>query len=199
MGTLLLISLVFDILRYAIGSMFLGVLFTILGVGLLFFLIKGFYPKSAFTPVSFIVGFILFFLLSFQSVFICGAFKVKSMAADIEVSINQYIPSSWKLSNQEISADDSQQIVENLDKEYPLFGCYIGWADFHGHTAANVAAAMVDEMHSFLNKFIWRRVGWSLLFIVLGTFIVIKTLDTYYGMTGKKRAPAKRNRRNNDF
>lgn len=199
MGTILLINLVFDILRYAIGSMFLGVLFTILGVGLLFFLIKGFYPKSTFTPISFIVGFILFFLLSFQSVFICGAFRVKSMADEIEVSINRYIPSSWRAVDQEISTDDSQQIVENLDKEYPLFGCYIGWADFQGHTANNVAEAMVDEMHSFLNKFIWRRVGWSLLFIVVGTFIVIKTLDTYYGIKNKKHTPVRRNRRNSDF
>lgn len=193
-----LISL-FEILKYSVGSLFWGILLTLLGMGLLFFLIKGFYPKSVFTPVSFLVGVILFFFLSIQSILICGAVKVKSMSAALETTVNSYIPDSWKLQNREITAADSQQIVENLGGDYALFSHYIDWADFHGHSANEVAAAMMDEMNSFLNAFIWRRVGWSLLFVLLGTFIVIRTLGTVQVYNRYRRGGSSSRRRHNDF
>lgn len=193
-----LISL-FEILKYSVGSLFWGILLTLLGLGLLFFLIKGFYPKAVFTPISFLVGVILFFFLSFQSILICGAVKLKSMSAVLETTINEYIPDSWKLQGREITAADSQQIVENLGVDYALFSHYIDWADFHGHAAGDVAAAMIDEMHRFLNAFIWRRVGWSLLFVLLGTFIVIRTLGTVQVYNRYRRGGASSRRRHNDF
>lgn len=201
MNTLLL-SLVFDILRYAIGSMFLGVVFTILGVGLLFFLVRGFYPKSTFTPISFFVGTILFVLLAFQSVLICGAFKVKGMSAEIESRINQYIPATWKVLGHEFDAAESQQICDNLGEDYPLFACYVGLADFSGHNVDNIAQAMREEVNRFFYRFIWRRVLWSLLFIIVGTFIVIKTLEIYQTTLrsrGRSAPTPRRSSRQNKF
>lgn len=189
----------FEILQYSVGSLFWGILCTLLGMGLLFFLIKGFYPKSVFTPVSLLTGVVLFFFLTFQSILICGAVKVKSLSAELETSVNSYIPDSWKQRGKEITAADSQQIVESLGVDYALFSHYINWADFEGHSADNVAAAMVQEFNSFLNAFIWRRVGWSLFFVVFGTFIVIRTLGTAQAYTRHRRGGSSSRRRHNDF
>lgn len=182
----LFFGLVFDILRYAIDSMVWGVLFALAGVALLFFLIKGIYPRYTYSPLSIIVGVILFVLLSFQSVFICGAFKVKAMTDNIERSINSYIPDDWKHYGHTFTEDETQQIAENLIQEYPLFGCYVGGADFSGHDVDEIAESMVDEIHDFMNAYIWRRVFWSLGFVVVGTFIVVKTMQAYRNATRVK-------------
>ena len=189
----------FEILQYSVGSLFWGILWTLLGMALLFFLIKGFYPKSVFTPISLVTGVVLFFFLAFQSILICGAVKVKSLSAELETSIDGYIPNSWKQYGKEVTAADSQQIVENLGVDYALFSHYINWADFEGHSADKVASAMVEEFNSFLNAFIWRRVGWSLFFVLLGTFMVIRTLGTIQTYTHHRRGGSSSRRRHNDF
>ena len=58
----------FQIVAYSIGNLFLGILLTVVGVILLFVLIQSWYRNSTFTPVSYIVGGILFLFLSFQSI-----------------------------------------------------------------------------------------------------------------------------------
>ena len=50
----------FQIVAYSIGNLFLGILLTVVGVILLFVLIQSWYRNSTFTPVSYIVGGILF-------------------------------------------------------------------------------------------------------------------------------------------
>ena len=56
----------FQIVAYSIGNLFLGILLTVVGVILLFVLIQSWYRNSTFTPVSYIVGGILFLFLSFR-------------------------------------------------------------------------------------------------------------------------------------
>lgn len=164
------------VFSYAIDSMLLGVFITILGVALLYFLIRGFYPRYTFTPVSLIVGAILFVLLSGQSVLICGAFKIKGMADDIEQSINQNIPMLFRLTGHEYTEKETQEICEQLRDEYPLFACYIGGMDFEGHTPESIAASVKEELHDFLNAYIWKRLAWCIGFILVGMFLVIKTM-----------------------
>lgn len=189
----------FEILKYSIGSVFWGILFTVIGVGLLFFLIKGFYPKSTFTPLSFVVGAILFVLLCFQAILLCGAISIKGMSDDVLVYIHQCLPSYWEGRAVELTPGQCQELLDKTIEEYPLVGYYVGVADFKGFNSQNIAEAMVDELNSFLNKFIWKRVGWSCLFILTGAFIVIKTLEVYRGIKkgGKRRAAAAARRRDN--
>lgn len=189
----------FEILEYSLGSLFWGIFITLLGMALLFFLIRGFYPKSVFTPISFVVGVILFFFLSFQAILICGAVKIKSMSSELELTINSYIPDSWRTYDKDITVADSQQIVENLGVDYALFSHYIDTAEFRGYTANNIASAMVDEMHSFLNGFIWRRVGWCSFWIILGSFIVIRTLGAQQCYQRRRGGRTSSRNRHNDF
>lgn len=70
-------SYLINILQYSIGSLFIGVLITLIGVCLMFYIVKSWRRGAEFSPGSFIVGAILFFFLSFQSVLLCGAITIK--------------------------------------------------------------------------------------------------------------------------
>ena len=163
-----------NILTYSMGSLLLGVFLTILGIVLMFVLIRSWWRDSTFTPMSFVVGGILFFFLAFQAVLLCGAVTIKSYCDDVEMAIDGMVAN---VSDDILfSTEDSQQILDRISEEWPLVGYYVNMADFQGHTSATIGSAMADELRSYMNWFILRRVCWSLAFVVVGAIIVIKTI-----------------------
>lgn len=198
MVAILLTGSVFDIARYALDSIFWGVLLTLACVVLLSFLIRGFYPKASFTVGTFLTGIILFLLLSFQAVLLCGAFKAKSMTDAVESSVNGYVVSSRTFLEQELTAVEGRRLVDRLLVDYPLLDCCIEDVDFQDCTLNNVATVVADEIRVVLNGYICRRIGWGLFFMFWGTFVAIKTLGAGYAKAGSGRHVAAR-RRNYDF
>ena len=165
-----------NIFYHSMGSMLIGVLLTLIGCILMFVLIRGWWRNCAFTPISILVGVVLFLFLSFQSVLFCGAITIKSYGDKVEDYVNalvQNIPVSTEFSTQQ-----TLQVLNHISEEWPLVGYYVNQADFQGHTPADIATAMVDELRSYMNLFMLRRLGWSLLFVVIGATLVIKTLST---------------------
>lgn len=145
----------FQIVAYSIGNLFLGILLTVVGVILLFVLIQSWYRNSTFTPVSYIVGGILFLFLSFQSILLCGAVTIKSYSEDVEGAINSWV--AEVPSDIPFNQEDSQHVLEQITEEWPLVGYFVGGADFTGHTSVTIAQAMAEELRSFMNYFILRR------------------------------------------
>ena len=88
--------------------------------------------------------------------------------------------------NEKFDEDDSQGILKLIQDEWPLVGYFIGGADFTGHTPLNIASAMADELRAYMARFIWRRVGWSVLFVVVAAVVVIQTME----QTGRARRTA---------
>lgn len=168
----------------------LGILITIAGVSLMFFLVKSWRRDGGFTPQSLIVDIILFFLLSFQTILLCGAVTIKSYCDDVELTVNNMVSDIQP--DTLFSQQDSQRILEQISREWPLVGYYVNLADFHGHTPATIGKAMADELRSYMNWFILRRVCWCLLFVVAGTFAVVKTMGKGSGkkQRAQKRAPS---------
>lgn len=164
-----------NIFMYSIGSIFLGILLTVLGIVLMFVLIRLWWKKGNFTPMSFLVGAILFFFLSFQSILLCGAVTIKSYCDDVEHAINRMVENVPD--DVTFTQEDSQVLLDEISTEWPLVGYYVNLADFQGHTPVTIAQAMADELRSFMNYFILRRIGWSLLFVIIGAVIVIKTIS----------------------
>jgi hypothetical protein len=76
----------------SLGYILLGLVLTILGMWLMFFLIRSYYPNSKFNIQSFIIGFILFFFLSFQITCMIGAIAIKSMTDEINMTIKTIHP-----------------------------------------------------------------------------------------------------------
>lgn len=168
-------GVLFNIISYSLGNLFLGILLTIIGIALMYFLIQSWFSNSTFTPISYITGVILFFFLSYQAVLLCGAVTIKSYCDDVEIAINGWVKN---ISNDvRFDQESSQLILEQIREEWPLVSYFLGGADFTGHTSADIAQSMANEIHSYMNGFIFRRIGWSLLFVIGGAFIVIKTME----------------------
>lgn len=172
-----------NIFMYSIGSIFLGVLLTVLGIFLMFIFIRLWWKKGNFTPFSFLVGVILFFFLSFQSILLCGAVTIKSYCDDVEYAIDNMV--SHVPNDMVFTQEDSQALLHEISLQWPLVGYYVDLADFEGHTPSTIAFAMTNELRSFMNCFILRRLGWSLLFILVGAIIVIKTIS--FGQENTRR------------
>lgn len=168
-----------NVLYHSLGSMLIGVFLTVVGVALMYILIRLWWRNSTFTLASIVVGIVLFFFLAFQSVLLCGAITIKSYCDDVEKYVN-LIVQNQPLSTI-FSTEDSQQILDSISEEWPLVGYYVNMADFQGHTSETIAAAMSDELRNYMNWFIFRRVCWSLLFVVVGAVIINKTISIQNG------------------
>lgn len=172
-------NILFNILAHSIGCIFAGVLIAISGIALMFFIIRSWWKDSDFSPISILVGGILFVFLSFQAILICGAITIKSYSDDLEEGINSIVENMPQ--DRDLKQSERQQILDNINKECPLAGYYVNQAYFQGYTSANIAESMVNELNSYMNWFILRRLGWCLLFVVIGASAVIKSLSSHNG------------------
>ena len=179
MATMMNISILSDIIKYASGSLVVGCLITALGVFLLFFLIRGFYPKSTFSPLSVLTGIVLAILLAIEMVPMCGAISLKWMINDYERHIDSFVSEYAKSTAMPISRQESMRLFEMASEEFPLVNQLIEYAYVEGGNAASVASDIASAVNEELNEFVWEAIGWSLLYIIIAAFIVIKTLHSY--------------------
>ena len=87
-------GLLVDIFTNSLLSIFLGFLFALGGVILLFLAIQGWYKNRTFTPLSYVAGAVVFCFFLYQSILICGAFACKSFGDEIEARINEIVAMS---------------------------------------------------------------------------------------------------------
>lgn len=165
----------FNILTHSLGSIFLGIFIAVAGVTLMFFIIHLWWRNSNFTPLSFFVAFVLFCLLSYQAVLICGAMTIKGYGDDVEHTINELV--SQVPSDMQLSSEDAQVILDQISNEFPIVGYYVSRVESWGNTPATIAKSLVKALHRYLNWFILRRIGWCLLFIICGAVAVINTIS----------------------
>lgn len=166
---------IYNILIHSIGSLFIGVIITLAGMALMLFIIKSWHKNREYTPLSLIITAVLFFILVFHSIIICGAVTIKGYGDEMEDYINTYVSD---VSDKTVfTQEDSQDILERLNDDLPLVGYYAKWADFRGHTPADIAGSMNETMQSFMNEYIIRHLLWILAFVITGAFCIIKSMD----------------------
>lgn len=165
-----------DIFRYSIGNIFWGILLSAFCMFLLFFLIRGFYPKYIFNIKSYIIGAILFVVLAFQSVLFTGALTIKKKSNEVGNYINDYVTAYYP-TNAQISVEDSQILFDEILKDYPLIRRYVDKGTFTGFNPSNIAEAVVNTINNHFNWYMLRRIMWSLLFVCVSVFIAILTAD----------------------
>lgn len=181
----------FNILQYSIGSLFIGILLTVLGMAIMVFLIRGWYKDALFSLWSYVVGAVLFFLLAFQNTLVVGAIAIIRSTDDYERYITYIVESYAKertndptgtsrafneLMESEALSEQSDELIKYTMVQYPLLGYYISGADLRGFSFSQLPAAMMDELRSMLRWYIVRRLLWELLFVAVGSFIVIRSL-----------------------
>ena len=169
------------IFHYAIASMFIGVILTILGIACFFLLIKGWYKDRTFNLASIIVGIVLFFLLCTQNILLCGTIHIKRMSGMLEQRMTEYVQPYVQAGDNymdPIEVDDL--LFEGLANDYPIIYCYVGYSDFQGFRASEIPYVTIDTLNEYCNWYIAKRIGWSLLFVIMAAVIVVKTMAKSY-------------------
>lgn len=183
----------YDILNYSFSSVIWGLLIAIACMALFVFLIKGWYKDATFSPVSYIIGAILFIFLSFQCVLIVGSLKIISMTDDYEQRITSIVESVYSPSDM-VSMPQASDVIDTIIDEFPILEYYIGGGEFSGFTAAQLPHAMADELRSFMRWYIFRRILWCLGFVIVGDICVIKSLSKNYQGIRRQRVQHDRRR-----
>lgn len=182
----------FEILRYSFSSVIWGVLIAIFCMALFVFLIKGWYKDATFSPVSYLVGAVLFLFLSFQCVLIVGSLKIISMTDDYEQQITALVQSYSP--EDEVSQAQASEVIDAIINEFPILEYYISGGEFSGYTASQLPAAIAQELRSFMRWYIFRRILWCLGFVAVGAFLVIRSLSKNYTNTRRERIQHDRKR-----
>lgn len=182
----------FDILRYSFSSMIWGILIAVACMALFVFLIKGWYKDAAFSPISYVVGTVLFLFLSFQCILIVGSLKILDSTDYYETEISRIVDSTYD-SVDEVSMGQADEIIQVIIDRFPLLQYYISGGEFSGFTAKELPHAMADELRSFMRWYIFRRILWCLGFVIVGAICVIKSLSKNY--QGIRRQRVQRDRR----
>ncbi len=177
----------FDILRYSFSSAIWGILIAVACMVLFVFLIKGWYKDATFSPVSYVIGAILFLFLSIQCILIVGSLKILDTTDYYEMEITRIVESTYDAAD-EVTMKQSDDIIKLVIDRYPLLHYYIGGGEFTGFTARQLPHAMADELRSFMRWYIFRRILWCLGFVIVGAVCVIKSLS-------KKYVPSRRSER----
>lgn len=182
----------FEILRYSFSSVIWGVLIAIFCMALFVFLIKGWYKDATFSPVSYLVGAVLFLFLSFQCVLIVGSLKIISMTDDYEQQITALVQSYSP--EDEVSQAQASEVIDAIINEFPILEYYISGGEFSGYTASQLPAAIAQELRSYMRWYIFRRILWCLGFVAVGAFLVIRSLSKNYTNTRRERIQHDRKR-----
>lgn len=169
-------GLLHDIFTYSAGSLVIGVLLTIAFVVLLFVIIKGFFPKSAFSPLSIVVGVIFACFLGYRMVSLCGAVSLKWMCDDFEEYMTSLIPPELRAADMPVDKEFTDQMMGRALDEFPIFSSFVGSGTFEGMSMSEVAHVMADTLNSFLNQFILEAILWSLFYLAVAAALVVWTM-----------------------
>lgn len=169
----------FELLRFSFSSIIWGILITAICLALFFFLIRGWYRNATFTPISYVIGFFLFLLLAFQCTMIVGAIKIINISPYYESQIQQMV-STYFPPSQEVTGQESEQVIDWLVTEYPILQHYFDTGEFTGYTAQQLPTVMGAEIRSFLRFYILRRLLWCLGFVIVGSVLVIRSISKKY-------------------
>lgn len=165
-----------NLLKYSISSLFWGILIAVLCMALFVFLIKGWYKDAQFSLASYIVGALLFILLSFQCILITGSLKIISDTDYYELQFQRVVERDYP-PLADMSLRQADDVIKEVISEYPILKYYISGGTFSGFQAYNLPHALASELASFMRWYIFRRILWCLAFVVIGAIIVIKTMS----------------------
>lgn len=184
----------FEILEFSMSSLIWGVLIAAICMGLFFFVIKGWWRNAMFTLATYLVGIILFLLLSVQCILICGAIKIIDFTDVIEAKTEQILNTRY-VKNMSVTIAESEEIVQDLIAEYPILANYIGYGYFQGYTVETLPAGVGQAVRDFMRSFIIRRLLWCLGFVVVGSFLAVKSISVVNNSGGSGRMRGDSHRR----
>ena len=176
-----------NIIQFSSGSLLWGILIALACMAMFVFIIKGWWKDAMFSVWSYLIGALLFIMLSFQCTMIVGSLKIINTSDEYEAYFTAIVNSAYD-GWEEISKESSDVVIKKAIAEFPLLEYYISGGEFTGYNAKQLPAAIAGELRSFMRMYIVRRVLWCLGFVIVAGVLGIKTLNKYNRSTRTYRA-----------
>lgn len=167
-----------DIIQFSFSSLIWGILIAVVCMALFVFIIKGWWKNAMFTIWSYIIGAVLFILLSFQCTMIVGSLKIIDTTDEYEEYFTTIVNSAYE-GWEEVTEADADIVIKKAIAEYPLLEHYISGGEFYGYNAKQLPSVMAEELRSFMRAYITRRLLWCLGFVIVAGVLGIMTLNKY--------------------
>lgn len=177
--------LLWNIIQYSISSLLGGVLTAIVCLALFVFIIKGWWKDAMFSIWSYIIGVVLFLLLSFQCTMIVGSLKIIDTVDEYKAYFTEIVDNAYE-GWEQVPADVAEAVIDKAIEECPLLEHYIGGGEFTGFSAKELPTAMTEELRSFMKAYIVRRLLWCLGFVLVAVALGIMTLDKPYAQSARR-------------
>lgn len=177
--------LLWNIIQYSISSLLGGVLTAIVCLALFVFIIKGWWKDAMFSIWSYIIGVVLFLLLSFQCTMIVGSLKIIDTMDEYKAYFTEIVDNAYE-GWEQVPADVAEAVIDKAIEECPLLEHYIGGGEFTGFSAKELPTAMTEELRSFMKAYIVRRLLWCLGFVLVAVALGIMTLDKPYAQSARR-------------
>lgn len=160
----------------AYSSIWYGILVAVIVVAALFFIIAAMQGgNKRFSPLTYILGIALTAFLSFQFTFMIGAIMFKSDCNDITSIINDFIPNSSLTKG----VGEIRSNLKQLAKDEPFIKNFIDVDAIEDSLPDGaIGDAILSKVHSYLNWYIFRRILWSFVAIIIASFLLRFTLET---------------------
>lgn len=165
----------FSIIGDIIGGVCLCLLIAIGIVAAILYIIRAMYPRHILTKTSILAGAVLFLLLLIQGILLCGAVSLKSKIENCTGFVQTYIQRYHKGTQTVIERMEVQEIADRLADEYPIVAHFINEIDIKSCDIEHVAETYTQGITDALNLYIWKRIGWSITFIIVGVFAIVKS------------------------
>ena len=144
-------------------------------VGGIFCLVKASYPRISYSILSYIVGVILWMFVFVQSILMYGALAAKSeidyYTDIVQTQINKYYTETTVL----LDNTGIQQLADEIKTYNPLIAQLVSEIELNSYDVEHIAETYTKEVRENLSWYIWKRIGWSSLFIVVGAIIIGKS------------------------
>lgn len=159
-----------------ISCLFWGVVIAIVVTAIVLFLVKGFVNKEL-SLLSWCAALVMLVLLAIQATLMVGAIKAKGMVSDIEDTVGSLMQTARNTST---TASEQLQITDWIDEvedEYPFIENIVDFDNLSEEDPEEIVEVIGNEVNSYLNWYIVRRILWSLGFLVVGVLLTVKLME----------------------
>lgn len=157
---------------FIIGHIFSSILWGLVSAtavtALVAYAVKAANASRTITLAGWCAALVMAVLVGFQTTLMAEAIKAKSVVTDIKDTISSLAAEADEFTDAASTAADMEDKIDALRKDYPFIGLFVDVDNISAENAKDYAESVSNNARSFLNWYIVRRIGWGLLFTLLG-------------------------------
>lgn len=157
-----------SVFSYVWDSVTYGFLLSVGCIVLIYYIVKGIYPKSAFSTIGKFAVVLLLLLSTVQSTMLFGGIKLKSMLSDFEVTALDAIEQA------ERRGGDVRAATNEVLEKYPMLDEFLDSRSVEMNMGETVLT-FFDNAYRSIDDFTTGRMLWLVLFYIVGTVVIVAT------------------------